>query len=197
MSLALAQTLVLAATAFILRYADADSTQGNVTHNIKPLDTHWGKLDTASAPSRLSLALLSFATASQIAAARAWDLSEITTAMATGALVDLFNDPQFFARHNRRRNLRAVFFVVLVLGCVFAAGLKRWLGFGSSGLLAVSVGVKGVVVGVLGWMGGEEGDCGGNGGVVGVGGDGGSDLVVDVDVEGGWSRWNRGGEKPG
>ena len=92
--------------------------------------------------------------------------------MATGALVDLFNDPKFFARKNRRRDLRVLFFLVLIAGCAVAAGLKRWGRLGAPGLLGVSVGVKGLAVGVLGWMGEDEngeGDGDGNGDIDGEG----------------------------
>jgi len=189
-ALALGQAIVLAATAIVLHYAQttSHSSQGTPTNTHKhPPHPHSAQLDPTSPTSRLSLGLLAFATASQIAAARAWDLSEITTAMATGALVDLFNDPKFFERGNRSRNLRVLFFVVLVAGCAVAAGLKRWGRLRAAGLLGVSVGVKGVVVGVLGLMGGE--------GVGGGGGDG-------VDGEGGRVEEGRiggrvGGDKPG
>lgn len=75
--------------------------------------------------------------------------------------------------------------------------LKRWTGLGSSGLLGVSVGVKGLAVAVLGWMdaGEQEEDGDGDGGVVGVGGDGvGGDGVGD-DVEEGRRIGGRGGGK--
>ena len=160
-ALALGQTLVLGATVLVLHYAQgsshsSSSSQGHTHSHAHPHVSHNAQLDPTSPSSRLSLALLAFATASQIAAARAWDLSEITTAMATGALVDLFNDPKFFARKNRRRDLRVLFFLVLIAGCAVAAGLKRWGRLGAPGLLGVSVGVKGLAVGVLGWMGEEE-----------------------------------------
>ena len=176
-ALALGQTLVLGATALVLHYAQgsshsSSSSQGHTHSHAHPHVSHNAQLDPTSPSSRLSLALLAFATASQIAAARAWDLSEITTAMATGALVDLFNDPKFFARKNRRRDLRVLFFLVLIAGCAVAAGLKRWGRLGAPGLLGVSVGVKGLAVGVLGWMGEDEngeGDGDGNGDIDGEG----------------------------
>lgn len=128
--------------------------------------------------------------------------------MATGALVDLFNDPRFFARHNRGRNLRVTFLVVLVLGCASAAGLRRWAGLGPSGILGVSVGVKVVAVGVMGFMGGREWDTGeadggeGNGywdrdgDRMSVNGDG-ADDPPGVDVEEGRRGKVVGGGKPG
>ena len=106
--------------------------------------------------------------------------------MATGALVDLFNDPKFFARKNRRRDLRVLFFLVLIAGCAVAAGLKRWGRLGAPGLLGVSVGVKGLAVGVLGWMGEEEDGGGGDG-----------DGEGDVEEARRMGTGRVGGDKPG
>ena len=194
-SLGLVQMLGLTAAALVLRFSQNNNSSQNAHHT--------QTLNPTTLPSRLSLALLSAATASQIAAARAWDVPEITTAMATGAVVDLFNDPRFFARQNRGRDLRVLFLVVLVAGCASAAGLRRWVGLGASGILGVSIGVKGVGVGVLGGMVGrgswdaEEGEGGfwgeRDGDRMSVNGDGAGDaLGVDVDVEEG-----RRGRKPG
>ena len=79
-----------------------------------------------------------------------------------------------------------LFFLVLIAGCAVAAGLKRWGRLGAPGLLGVSVGVKGLAVGVLGWMGEEEDGGGGDG-----------DGEGDVEEARRMGTGRVGGDKPG
>ena len=85
-----------------------------------------------------------------------------------------------------------LFFLVLIAGCAVAAGLKRWGRLGAPGLLGVSVGVKGLAVGVLGWMGEEEDGGGGDGD-----GDGEGDVEGDVEEARRIGTERVGGDKPG
>jgi uncharacterized membrane protein YoaK (UPF0700 family) len=77
---------------------------------------------------RAALALLAFASGSQVAAARAFKFPEITTAMATAAWVDLLIDEDLFARRNRPRNRRALFLATLVAGSFAGAYARKAIG---------------------------------------------------------------------
>ena len=77
---------------------------------------------------RIALALLAGQSGSQIAAARAWGIPEITTAMATAAWVDLARDDKLWALRNRSRDRRILFFVLLVAGCMMGAFLRPRIG---------------------------------------------------------------------
>jgi uncharacterized membrane protein YoaK (UPF0700 family) len=91
----------------------------------------------------IALALLSSAAGSQIAAARAWDVPEITTAMATAAWVDLSRDSLFYMWRNRSRDLRLSFFAALVSGVAVGGWLRRVIG--APGTLVVSAVIKALV----------------------------------------------------
>jgi uncharacterized membrane protein YoaK (UPF0700 family) len=77
---------------------------------------------------RIALALLAGQSGSQIAAARAWNIPEITTAMATAAWVDLARDDKLWHVRNRSRDRRILFFVLLVAGCLMGAFLRARIG---------------------------------------------------------------------
>lgn len=62
------------------------------------------------------IALLALSSGGQVAMARALQMTEITTAMATAAYVDLFIDVNLFQRDNRSRNRRVLFLLSLVAG---------------------------------------------------------------------------------
>jgi uncharacterized membrane protein YoaK (UPF0700 family) len=93
---------------------------------------------------RAALALLAFASGSQVAAARAFKIPGITTAMATAAWVDLLIDEDLFARRNRPRNRRALFLATLVAGSFAGAYARKAIG--SPNAIMVSAAVKVVVV---------------------------------------------------
>jgi uncharacterized membrane protein YoaK (UPF0700 family) len=92
---------------------------------------------------RIALALLAGQSGSQIAAARAWNIPEITTAMATAAWVDLARDEKLWHLRNTSRDRRMLFFMLLVAGCMMGAFLRLRIGSPSS--LVVSVSIKALV----------------------------------------------------
>jgi uncharacterized membrane protein YoaK (UPF0700 family) len=93
---------------------------------------------------RTALALLAFASGSQVAVARAFRIPEITTAMAKAAWVDLLIDEDLFARQNRSRNRRALFLAILVVGSFAGAYARKAIG--SPNAIMLSAVVKVLVV---------------------------------------------------
>ncbi|KAH6650135.1 hypothetical protein F5144DRAFT_35361 [Chaetomium tenue] len=119
--------LVFAAAA--LQYANRSPTTGRLD------------LDGARAPSTLwAIGLLATAAGSQVVQARSLRVTEITTAMATAAWVDLMIDPNLYARSNRGRNRRLGFLAALVLGTLAGAFIFRRVG--SPAALVVSAAGK-------------------------------------------------------
>ncbi|ORY62197.1 DUF1275 domain protein [Pseudomassariella vexata] len=86
------------------------------------------------------LALLAFASGSQVVQSRSLAMTEISTAMATAAWVDLVIDPNMFTLKNRPRNRRVSFLLALVLGCLLGAAIYRTAG--SAVAIFVSAGGK-------------------------------------------------------
>lgn len=122
--------LVFAAAA--LQYANRSPTTGRLD------------LDGARAPSTLwAIGLLATAAGSQVVQARSLRMTEITTAMATAAWVDLMIDPDLYARSNRGRNRRIGFLAALVLGTLAGAFIFRRIG--SPAALVVSGAGKSLV----------------------------------------------------
>ncbi|PYI03993.1 hypothetical protein BO78DRAFT_399356 [Aspergillus sclerotiicarbonarius CBS 121057] len=76
----------------------------------------------------LTLFLLAFASGAQVAMGRALKITDITTAMATAAYVDVVIDPGILRRGNRARNRRVLFLVLLMAGCFVGAVLERVAG---------------------------------------------------------------------
>jgi hypothetical protein len=74
------------------------------------------------------VALLASASGSQVVQSRSLAITEISTAMATAAWVDLVIDPYIFARDNRPRNRRLCFLIALFLGCLVGAGIYKTRG---------------------------------------------------------------------
>jgi uncharacterized membrane protein YoaK (UPF0700 family) len=72
-----------------------------------------------------ALALLAFSAGGQVAMARGVRIPEISTANASSAYVDLLVDPNLYAKHNRSRNRRLAFLVILALGCIVGAFLHE------------------------------------------------------------------------
>lgn len=62
------------------------------------------------------ITLLAFSSGGQVAMVRALRMTEITTAMATAAYIDLFIDKEIFKLHNRPRNRRILFLASLFAG---------------------------------------------------------------------------------
>lgn len=86
-------------------------------------------LDGAQTPSTLwAIGLLASAAGSQVVQSRSLRLTEITTAMATAAWVDLMIDPNLFLLKNRSRNRRIGFLTSLVLGTLAGAFIFRKVG---------------------------------------------------------------------
>lgn len=104
-------------------------------------------VDGARAPMTLwAIGLLATAAGSQVVQARSLKVTEITTAMATAAWVDLMIDPNFFGLRNRGRNRRAAFLAALVLGTLAGAFVFKTVG--SPAALLVSGAGKLLVVGM-------------------------------------------------
>ena len=85
-------------------------------------------VDLQSGRTTVVIGLLAFAAGSQVVLSRSLAITEISTAMATAAWVDLLVDPNLFAAKNRPRNRRASFLAAIVAGAFFGAGIYRSLG---------------------------------------------------------------------
>ncbi|KAI0817217.1 hypothetical protein GGR55DRAFT_673056 [Xylaria sp. FL0064] len=72
--------------------------------------------------------LLAFASGSQVVQSRSMKMTEISTAMATAAWVDLVIDPKLFQAKNRPRTRRIMFLLALVAGSLLGAGIYRVAG---------------------------------------------------------------------
>ncbi|KAH8800385.1 DUF1275 domain protein [Xylogone sp. PMI_703] len=100
------------------------------------LQYHHGVAKTNDGYSLGVITLLAFSSGGQVAMVRALHMTEITTAMATAAYIDLFIDTNLFQRHNRSRNRR-----ILFLACLFAgsfAGAFSYARIGSAFALLIS-----------------------------------------------------------
>ncbi|TQV97171.1 DUF1275 domain-containing protein [Cordyceps javanica] len=74
------------------------------------------------------IGLLASASGSQVVQSRSLAMTEISTAMATAAWVDLIIDQKLFAVNNRPRTRRVAFLVALVTGCLIGALIYREVG---------------------------------------------------------------------
>ncbi|KAF4313214.1 putative duf1275 domain protein [Botryosphaeria dothidea] len=120
----------------------------------------------ATALGKAVLALLALAAGAQVAMVRELKVTDMTTAMATAAWVDICIDPGNLAgvAKNRSRNRRAGFLLALISGSF--AGAAAFKGRGSGLALLVSVVVKAVAAALF--LVDDEGkgwDCGKDGGV--------------------------------
>ena len=77
--------------------------------------------DRSVAWSLAAIGLLAFSSGAQVATARAMQIPEISTAMATAAWVDLVIDPHLLAIKNQPRNRRALFIITLAAGSFVGA----------------------------------------------------------------------------
>ncbi|EXJ64473.1 hypothetical protein A1O7_00809 [Cladophialophora yegresii CBS 114405] len=93
-------------------------------------------VDLESGRTMIVIGLLAFAAGSQVVLSRALAITEISTAMATAAWVDLLVDPNLFAAKNRPRNRRASFLAAIVAGAFFGAGIYRSAGSATAVLLS-------------------------------------------------------------
>lgn len=82
------------------------------------------------------IALLAFASGSQVVQSRSLAMTEISTAMATAAWVDLMIDKRLFVIKNRPRTRRIAFLLALVVGSLVGALIYREVG--SATAIAVS-----------------------------------------------------------
>lgn len=98
---------------------------------------------------RITISLIAFSSGTQVGMVRGLKTTDITTAMATAAYIDIFIAPRLLAglSENRGRNRRVGFLVVLV-GCSFvgAAASKE---IKSSFALAISAVIKAIVSGLF------------------------------------------------
>ncbi|KAI2471262.1 hypothetical protein F4781DRAFT_429610 [Annulohypoxylon bovei var. microspora] len=76
----------------------------------------------------IAIGLLAFASGSQVVQSRAFRMTEISTAMATAAWVDLVIDPELLKLKNRPRTRRAMFLTTLIAGSLAGAGIYRTAG---------------------------------------------------------------------
>lgn len=70
------------------------------------------------------IALLAFSSGGQVAMSRGLKVTEITTAMATAAYMDVVVDPKLLRLHNRCRNRRVLFVTMLAAGCFVGSFAK-------------------------------------------------------------------------
>lgn len=77
---------------------------------------------------RGALGLLAFSSGMQVAAARAMQIPEITTAMATAAWVDLVIDARLLGLKNHSRDRRLLFLLMLVAGSLCGAFMHDRIG---------------------------------------------------------------------
>lgn len=114
------------------------------------------KVPPTGPESLVAIALLAFASGSQVVQSRSLRMTEISTAMATAAWVDLLIDPHLMVirEPNRPRNRRLAFLVTLVAGSLVGAGIYRTAG--SATAVFVSAGGKALVTVMYLFNGTEE-----------------------------------------
>ncbi|KAF2122264.1 hypothetical protein BDV96DRAFT_140998 [Lophiotrema nucula] len=82
-------------------------------------------MDMNTVLGRVILGLLAFSSGSRVAVVRGLQITDITTAMATAAYIDIFIDPNLLAKisQNRGRNRRVLFLLMLLVGSFMGAGV--------------------------------------------------------------------------
>lgn len=91
------------------------------------------------------LSALAYSSGAQVAMARGLGITEITTAMATAAYVDLVADPKLLWKENRGRNRRVAFLAALTAGAFAGAFAHRAVN-SAFGLLLSSIIKVGVMI---------------------------------------------------
>lgn len=85
------------------------------------------------------IGLLAFASGSQVVQSRSLAMTEISTAMATAAWVDLLIDPNLFSIHrNRPRERRVAFLVALFVGSIVGVLIFRSAGSATAVVVSAS-----------------------------------------------------------
>ncbi|KAJ5963074.1 hypothetical protein N7481_013379 [Penicillium waksmanii] len=80
-------------------------------------------------PAALSVIfLLAFSSGAQVALGRSLKVTDITTAMATAAFVDIAIDPRLLGLRNRQRNRRVMFLLMLMAGCIAGTFVQTAVG---------------------------------------------------------------------
>ncbi|CCC06497.1 unnamed protein product [Sordaria macrospora k-hell] len=97
----------------------------------------------------ICIALLASAAGSQVVLSRSLNMTEITTAMATAAWLDLVIDKNMFRslKKNKGRNRRMAFLTALAVGSLCGAYIYREVG--SAVVITISGGGKAVVLGMF------------------------------------------------
>ncbi|KAJ6157362.1 DUF1275 domain protein [Penicillium chermesinum] len=72
--------------------------------------------------------LMAFSSGGQVAMARSLKITEITTAAATAAIIDVCVDPQLAKLRNRLRNRRVLFLIMLAAGCCVGVFVQKKVG---------------------------------------------------------------------
>lgn len=90
---------------------------------------------------RILVGLLAFSSGSQVAVVRGLKVTDITTAMATAAYIDIFIDRKLFAKlsENRGRNRRVLFLLMLVVGSFIGAGVGAKTNLGVAVLVSAVI----------------------------------------------------------
>jgi uncharacterized membrane protein YoaK (UPF0700 family) len=96
------------------------------------------------------IALLAFSSGSQVVQSRSLSMTEIPTAMATAAWMDLMIDPHLFSglKGNVGRNRRILFIFALVVGGFVGAAIYRFAGSAH----CVMASAVGKAIAALGWF---------------------------------------------
>lgn len=107
-------------------------------------------VELSGASALITIGLLAFASGSQVVQSRSLSMTEISTAMATAAWVDLMIDPHLFSgfKGNRGRNHRIAFLLALVLGGFIGAAIYRYAG----SAIAILISGVGKALVTVGWM---------------------------------------------
>ncbi|KAL1884236.1 hypothetical protein VTK73DRAFT_3220 [Phialemonium thermophilum] len=92
--------------------------------------------ESNNAVTLVTIGLLAFASGSQVVQSRSLGVTEISTAMATAAWIDLLIDPGLFALRNRPRTRRLTFLLTLAIGSLIGAEIYKRAG--SATAIAVS-----------------------------------------------------------
>jgi uncharacterized membrane protein YoaK (UPF0700 family) len=106
-----------------------------------------GAVELTSARTLVAIGMLATAAGSQVVLSRVLGMTEISTAMATAAWVDLVIDPNLCVLKNRPRNRRVAFLAALVVGTIAGAFIYKTVG--SPAALVVSGAGKLLVTGMF------------------------------------------------